>query len=171
MGGQTAASVTRELAAGTFGDFGIYDLPVNTARYYGQQARKREAAAGLTIRAQGDLDVAIESMARELLSEYDHELKRTRTAKVRDLDKLQAITKGLKDLRGLIGTGRTPQAGASKPQDKPVDPFLASLAAKKKQPQTIRTSSLPKAEKATTQTTSAEQARADNGHEVPLAQP
>ncbi len=49
--GQSSPSIVKQLAAGTFQDFGVYELPVPTARYYGQQARKREAAAGLTVRA------------------------------------------------------------------------------------------------------------------------
>lgn len=126
LAGQTAPQVGRALEAGQVNGVEPCLIPLSTIRYYGQQARKRHAAAGLTDRAKGDLSVAIESMARELLSEYDQELKRARHAKTRDLDKLAQITKGLKDLRGLIGTGRT-EAATSKQPPKPVDPFLAGL--------------------------------------------
>lgn len=142
MGGQRATDVVRALAAGTFEDFGEYELPVPTARYYGQQARKREAAQGLTARAKGDLDEAITQMAREILSELDHELKAARLAKRRDLEKLGTITKGLKDLRGLITPGKTTPA-ASKPPTKARDAFLDSIATSGP----VRARNSPKAEK------------------------
>ncbi len=96
------------------------------------------------------------------MSEYDQELKAARTAKRRDMDRLAAITKGLKDLRGLIGTGRTASSSPSKPEAKPVDPFLASVQ-KASKPAAIRAmSSPPISEKAADRAATSPQREAKN---------
>lgn len=101
-------------------------MPLSTARYYGAQARKRDAAGQLTSRAKGDIAQAVEAMAREILSELDQELRKTRRAKTRDLEKLGAITKLLKEVKALAPT-QGPAKGTTG-NGKPTDPFAAALA-------------------------------------------
>lgn len=126
-GDYTAPALVRALNEGTFQDFGPYVLPLATARYYGQQARKREKAAGLTKRAKGTLNDAVEDMAREILSELDQELHTVRRAKHRDMEKLGAIAKLLKEVKALAPNAG-PKTAAAKKQSVPVDPFTAALS-------------------------------------------
>lgn len=124
--GRTAPSVCRDLAAGTFQGFDPCQMPLSTARYYGAQARKRDAAGQLTPRAKGDITQAVEAMAREILSELDQELRKTRRAKTRDLEKLGAIAKLLKECKALAPTPGPAKGAAG--NGKPSDPFAAALA-------------------------------------------
>lgn len=125
--GMKATELVRALEAGTFQHFGPYVIPLATARYYGQQARKKENAQGLTTRAKQGINEAVEAMAREILSEVDQELAKVRRASTRDLEKLGAIAKLLKECKALApNAGPTQKAGRKQPV--PADPFAAAIA-------------------------------------------
>lgn len=128
--GTNVPTIVRKLANGTLTGYNRpYVIPLETARYYSKQAKRRNQASRVTELAGGDPSRAIDHLARQLLSEAELGIKEVREAKHRDPEATKRWADVLKGLAPLLRPEPLEGTKAAKRSDKrPSDPLTARLS-------------------------------------------
>lgn len=125
--GAKAPQVQRQLAAGTFpGWDSVYQMPLETIRYYGKREKQRRAANSLSQLAKGDPSRGIDHLARQLFAEAEIGIEQMRLSKARDPEALKKWGDALKVIGSLLRPEELPTKGKAK-RDKPSDPLTSAL--------------------------------------------